>query len=215
MKKVKCFWWMVRPHLKLERGITALGSSVIAGVDEVGRGAWAGPLVASAVILPIRHKIYYLGIQDSKQLGPEQREAIFAKLVDLGIDFGVGIVQVPELNRFGLGPGTRLAMQRAVQALKTKPDFILVDGRGTRFTNIPSQGVVGGDRTSLSIAAASIIAKVTRDQLMIKIGTKKYPQYNFELHKGYGTKLHQTKLKELGVCAWHRKIFRPIQGLKS
>ncbi len=205
-----------KPHLKWERQCLAQGFKLVAGVDEVGRGAWAGPLVAAAVILPLHsRKVYRLGIRDSKSLDHSRREQIFKEIQALALDWHCGLVEVRELNRLGLGTGTRLAMDRALAGLRLRPNFILVDGRTVKFSLCPSRGVIDGDIHSLSIAAASIVAKVTRDRLMMKIGKMKYPAYRFELHKGYGTKLHQQILAELGVSPWHRSAFRPIQLLQQ
>jgi len=207
---------MRKPHLRFEKELAAEGFRLIAGVDEVGRGAWAGPLVAAAVILPLQvKKLMRLGLRDSKQLSSEQREELFGELVQLKIDFGIGMVEVLELDQLGLGQSTRLAMQRAVNSLNNRPSFVLVDGRQIKFPEIPTRGIVGGDALSLSIAAASVVAKVTRDRLMIEIGKKSYPAYGFEIHKGYGTKLHQKKLSQLGICDWHRQSFRPIKFLSQ
>ena len=207
---------MKKPHFKFEREIAAAGFQLIAGVDEVGRGAWAGPLLAAAVILPLHlRRLHNLGIKDSKMLAAKKREELFVEICELGIDYSVGLVEVCELNKWGLGRGTRLAMQRAVDGLKRKPDFILVDGRKVQFSKIPSRSVVHGDTLSLSIAAASIVAKVTRDKLVAEIGRAKYPEYRFEVHKGYGTKLHQAMIRKFGICDFHRKLFKPIQLLEQ
>ena len=181
---------------------------MVAGVDEAGRGAWAGPVVAAAVVLPVLDKTY--GINDSKQLTPDAREKLFKKIHALTKNVGVGIASVGEVNRLGVAQASFVAMQRAVDSLSIHPEHILVDGYKVNFIQAPSSGVIDGDAKSLSIAAASIIAKVTRDKLMTE-AHKKYPPFGFAIHKGYGTSLHRERIERHGTCSLHRKNFAPIR----
>jgi len=178
-------------------------------VDEAGRGAWAGPVVAAAVILPedLPDK---LGINDSKQLTPVQRENLFGTIQKLAVATGVGIVDVLEVDKLGVAQATYVAMQRAVDSLKSKPEFILVDGFKVNFAQAPSSGIIDGDTKSVSIAAASIVAKVVRDRLMVELH-RKYPRFGFAIHKGYGTVLHQERIARHGICGAHRKSFAPVK----
>ena len=183
-------------------------------MDEAGRGAWAGPVVAAAVVLPDLDGDNTYGINDSKQLTPIQREQLFKQIHAVGRAVGVGVAEVAEVNRLGVAQATYLAMQRAVDSLDVRPEHILVDGFKVRFAKTPSSGLVDGDKKSLSIAAASIVAKVTRDKLMTE-AHKKYPRFGFAIHKGYGTSLHRERIERHGTCAWHRKSFAPIRDLTA
>jgi ribonuclease HII len=210
-------WWRVnkkvnklipKPNLKLEKELRREGYLLVAGVDEAGRGAWAGPVVAAAVILPLISR--YHGINDSKLLTPDQREKLLPKIYELALDVGIGIVENEELDEMGVGQASYLAMRRAVSNLTIKPEFVLVDGFKVGFSGAPSWGIIDGDRKSVSIAAASIVAKVARDRMMEEIH-ELVPGYGFCANKGYGTAFHQLKIAELGVCEWHRRSFKPIQ----
>lgn len=184
------------------------GYEIICGLDEVGRGAWAGPLVVGAVILDKR----YYSLRDSKLLKPHEREKL-ARKIKRTCSWAVGEVSSQEIDKLKLTKATQLAFARAVKNLKAKPDFILVDG--FKFhSSIPCRAIIKGDMTCLSIAAASIVAKVYRDELMRKLD-KKIKGYYFSLHKGYGTKLHQERLEKLGPSEVHRKTFRPLKELKK
>lgn len=185
------------------------GHTLICGIDEVGCGPWAGPVVASAVILD-RNKIPN-GLNDSKKLSPEKREALFYPIMQSS-DVGIGIVSVIEIDQINILQATYLAMLRAVQNLKSQPDFAWVDGKRAPALPCKVDTIVKGDAKSFSIAAASIIAKVTRDRMMIDMD-KIYPGYGFAQHKGYGTKHHAAALAQLGCCAEHRKSFKPIAVL--
>jgi len=197
------------PNLKVERSLQQEGYLSIAGVDEAGRGAWAGPVVAAAVVLPFLSRYY--GINDSKLLTPREREILLQKIYQLAVDIGIGIAETSEIDAMGVGKATYLAMRRAVGNLSHIPQYILVDGFKVGFAEVPSVGIIDGDRKSVSIAAASIVAKVARDRMMAEIHITD-PQYNFHINKGYGTAVHQLKLKEFGICAWHRKSYRPIKA---
>ena len=198
----------VAAMLDFEQQVQANGFARIAGVDEAGRGPLAGPLVAGAVILgePIN------ALNDSKLLALEQREELFALLTDGGHDVGVGIVEVEELNHIGLQAANYGAMARAVEQLSAPPDFLLVDGFPLPGVMWPQKHIIKGDRRSMSIAAASIIAKVTRDRLMVRYH-EQYPDYGFDNHKGYSTGGHLDALKRLGPCAIHRTCFGPVNAV--
>lgn len=196
------------PNLKIERTLQQAGYLAIAGVDEAGRGAWAGPVVAAAVVLPFLKRYY--GINDSKLLAPLQREFLLVKIYQLAADIGIGIAEINEIDELGIGKATYLAMRRAVGNLSIQPQYVLVDGFKVGFAEVPSQGIIDGDRKSVSIAAASIVAKVARDRMMVEIH-ESIPQYSFHINKGYGTAFHQLKIKEHGICEWHRKSYQPIK----
>lgn len=201
----------LKATFELEQSEQQLGRWPIAGVDEAGRGPWAGPVVAAAVILDPDN--IPPGIADSKALDADEREALFPRIMASG-RVGVGIAEVDRIDQDNILNATMWAMTVAVKALpggKTeKPKLVLVDGnRAPRFA-CAARTIVKGDARSLSIAAASIIAKVTRDRLMIALG-REFPGYGFERHKGYGTPEHATALERLGVTVHHRRSFRPVQ----
>ncbi|MFA6534166.1 MAG: ribonuclease HII [Patescibacteria group bacterium] len=202
---------MITPTFNLENAILADGFTLIAGLDEAGRGPWAGPLCAGAVILDIA-AFQNDGVRDSKLLSAKKREELAAWLKDNCLAWSVGEVSSEEIDKLGLQLANKTAMKRAIENLKIKPDFILTDYVGRIEFRTPFKVVKSGDKLSFSIAAASIIAKVYRDSLMLEFA-KQYPDYGFELHKGYGTKLHQERLAEHGLCPIHRRSFRPIGRL--
>jgi len=181
----------------------------IAGVDEVGRGPLAGPVVAAAVILPqagIGEKLF-----DSKQISSKKREELYETISSEAEGVGIGIVGQEEIDRINILQATLKAMALAIQNLPHPPDFILIDGsQGGLALSIPQKPIRKGDRLCNSIAAASIIAKVTRDRMMLECH-QRYPQYNFAKHKGYGTKDHQRAIEKFGVCDLHRKTFRGVK----
>ncbi|HEX6611779.1 MAG TPA: ribonuclease HII [Hyphomicrobiaceae bacterium] len=184
-----------------------LAGGPVAGIDEAGRGPWAGPVVAAAVILdPTRIPA---GIDDSKALEPDDREAIYARLIAVA-EIGVGIADVRRIDRDNILNATMWAMAQAMRKLQSKPRLALIDGNRAPDLRCQTRTVVGGDAKCLSIAAASIIAKVTRDRLMIALG-QELPNYGFERHKGYGTPEHQTAIGRHGVTPHHRRSFRPVQ----
>lgn len=176
----------------------------IAGVDEAGRGPLAGPVVAACVILPSDVEI--LGLDDSKKCSPKTRDRLFDEIYQCAISIGVGIISAQEIDELNILRATKKAMRIALYQMTTQPDFILVDAETIDNIQIKQQGIIQGDAKSVSIAAASIIAKVTRDRLMCELDTT-YPQYGFSKHKGYGTKEHITAIKELGICPIHRVSF--------
>jgi ribonuclease HII len=200
---------LLQPDFSFEILALAQGHSIICGIDEAGRGPWAGPVVASAVILDQYN--FPSGLNDSKKLTHEKREALFDPIMN-SADVGIGIVSAAEIDETNILHATYLAMQRAFKNLKSHPSLALVDGNRAPLLSCNVETIVKGDARSLSIAAASIIAKVTRDRLMIAL-EKLYPGYGFALHKGYGTVKHAAALGKLGPCFEHRKTFKPIAAL--
>jgi len=185
----------------------ACGCTPVCGVDEVGRGPWAGPMVAGAAILDAEHGIE--GIADSKALSRDERERISALLHQRAI-IGIGIVEVSELDRIGLTAANDLAMVRAVDNLSERPAYALVDGRrAPKGLNCPCRAIIKGDASSLSIAAASIAAKVARDRIMTQLA-QAFPHYGWETNAGYGTAAHREGLEQHGVTPHHRRSFEPI-----
>ena len=197
--------------LRPERELRAEGFCWIAGVDEAGRGQLAGVVTAGAVILPWDEK-GVPGVFDSKQLSAEARDELFEELHSLeGISIGVGIADVAEIDQLNILKAAHLAMFRAVAQLK-KVDHVLVDGLPVRGFPVPSRNLVKGDSRSASIAAASIVAKVVRDRMMMQADAE-YPEYGFASHKGYGTAEHLEALRKYGPCPLHRRSFRPVAEL--
>jgi len=176
----------------------------IAGVDEAGRGPLAGPVVAAAVIFDNKTIIY--GINDSKKLSEKKREALFEKINNKALAVGVGVIDHIEIDEINILQATLKAMAQAVKSLNVKPDLILIDGNKSFYSEIPTKTIVKGDQKSFSIAAASIIAKVTRDRIMIK-HSQKYPYYNWRQNKGYATKTHIEAIQKHGCTDLHRKSF--------
>jgi ribonuclease HII len=197
----------MRASFELEKAELRLGNGPIAGVDEAGRGPWAGPVVAAAVILD--RNALPDGIADSKALSPEVRAALLPLILATSI-VGVGIAEVGQIDRDNIANATMDAMRRAVEQLAKPPGLVLVDGNRLPLLSVPARAIVKGDARCLSIAAASIVAKVTRDRLMSDLA-RRHPGYGFERHKGYGTPEHRLALERLGVCAEHRRSFRPVQ----
>jgi len=180
----------------------------IAGVDEVGRGPLAGPVVAAAVILP-RDGIGF-ELFDSKQISSKKREELYPSILKGALGVGIGIIGQEEIDRINIFQATLRAMVVAIENLSLAPDFLLIDGtQGLKFS-IPQKSIAKGDRLSNSIAAASIVAKVTRDRIMEEYH-QQYPKYDFAKHKGYGTKEHRQAIKKFGVCELHRKSFRGVK----
>jgi len=199
------------PTFDEEERLKAKGYRLVAGIDEVGRGPLAGPVVAAAVILPLEERPSWLSrVRDSKQLTPTQRESIFDRVLESGIAFGVGVVSHEVIDKRGIAPATRLAMRHAIEQLSTRPDYLLIDYMRLPGVRIPQKGVVDGDSICVSIAAASIVAKVTRDRLMVELDGQ-YPGYGLAQHKGYGTPEHLEALQRLGPCPIHRKTFEPVR----
>jgi ribonuclease HII len=206
------------PGLALERRLWRQGWRWVAGLDEVGRGAWAGPVVAAAVILPADHprlRAVLKGVTDSKLLSPRQRERLFDTIHAQAVAVGVGGAGANEVDRVGLLPATRAAMQRAVAMLNPQPEALLVDAVDlSAVVPLPQQWPFHGELLSLSIAAASIVAKVYRDRWMLGLD-QRYPGYGFARHKGYGTAQHLAALIQLGVCDAHRLSYAPVAHLAA
>ena len=197
--------------LVYEREAWGAGRRCVAGVDEAGRGPLAGPVVAAAVVLPTGRLI--AGLDDSKRLTAGVRETLFELLrSDPEVRIGVGVGSVDEIERLNILGATWRAMVRAVAALPVRPDFLLVDGMFIRGMRLPHRKIIKGDSLSASIAAASIVAKVTRDRMMLELDGQ-YAAYGFARHKGYGTKHHVEMLKEHGPCPAHRRGFAPVKEL--
>lgn len=180
------------------------GYDIVCGVDEAGRGPLAGPVYAAAVILP--DGLEDMGINDSKKLSEKKREALFDIITEKATAYGIGFATEKEIDEINILNATFLAMKRAVEAMGVKPDLLLVDGNRKPGTGYEEMTIVKGDSKSISIAAASVLAKVSRDRYMKKIA-EKYPEYKFEQHKGYGTKLHYEMIEKYGILPDHRKSF--------
>jgi ribonuclease HII len=193
--------------LEYETKAVANGYGNIAGVDEAGRGPLAGPVVAAAVIFPV--KIDIVGLDDSKKLSPKKREELFPQIQAEAVAYGVAIVSREVIDEINILQASRLAMKQAVEKLKLVPDLLLIDGNQKIDSTLDQWAIVKGDSKSLSIAAASVLAKVTRDRLMEDYH-KLYPQYEFHRHKGYGTKLHRALIEEHGPCPIHRSTFKGV-----
>lgn len=192
-----------------DKALRKKGYNLLAGVDEAGRGPLAGPIVAAAIILT--PDFYIKELKDSKKLNPKQRYEIYKILYQEAIDIGVGIVDVATIDRINILQATLLAMKKAIDNLKQKPEYLLIDGPFPPPVVIPKSSLINGDNLSALIACASIIAKVTRDKIMIALH-KKYPVYRFDLHKGYGTSLHLSILNKYGPCKIHRRTFEPVRN---
>jgi len=199
------------PHYRNEKRIAAAGlAGFICGVDEAGRGPLAGPVVAAAVIL--RHGKIPRGLNDSKQLTEEKRESLYPRILDMAIAVGVGEASVGEIDLINIRQATHLAMARAVRALTIPAAFALVDGNDAPALPCPCETLVGGDGVSLSIAAASIVAKVIRDRQMVALH-QEHPGYNWIRNKGYGTPDHLAGLRTCGVTIHHRRSFAPVHHI--
>ena len=182
----------------------SLGLRLICGVDEAGRGPLAGPVCAAAVILPEHLQIP--GLTDSKKLTDKKRRELFPVIQEQAIAYGIGLASEQEIDEINILQATFLAMRRALEQLNARPEIALIDGNRETDFGLPVKTVVKGDSLSANIAAASILAKVTRDNIMVELA-QKYPEYGFEIHKGYGTKAHYEALRTYGPCPIHRKTF--------
>lgn len=191
--------------LKYEKQAYDNGYEVVCGVDEAGRGPLAGPVFAAAVILPKGYIVE--GANDSKKLSEKKREALFEKIKEEAVSYSIAMVDEGTIDEINILNATFMAMNKAVNSLEQRPDFVMIDGNKIpNGLEIPTEAIVKGDANSISIACASILAKVARDRYMLEMA-EKYPQYQFEKHKGYGTKLHYQMLDEYGVSEIHRQSF--------
>ena len=197
-KKMKLDLW------EIERELHAEGIGLICGVDEAGRGPLAGPVCAAAVILPPETELP--GLNDSKKLSEKKREQLFPEIQQIALAWSVAFASVEEIEERNILGATMLAMNRAIDGLSLTPDLALIDGNRNKEIEVPNRCVVHGDARCASIAAASILAKVSRDHLMLELA-REYPQYGFEKHKGYGTRAHYAALREYGPCPAHRPSF--------
>ncbi len=188
----------------IERGAFAEGYACVCGVDEAGRGPLAGPVYAAAVILPPELSIP--GLDDSKKLSDKRRRALFPVICEQAVAYGIGFATHEEIDAVNILQATYLAMERALAALPVRPELALIDGNRAKDFGIPVKTVIHGDGLSASIAAASILAKVSRDDVMLQMA-QAYPQYGFDIHKGYGTRAHYAALREFGPCPIHRMSF--------
>jgi ribonuclease HII len=197
-----------RCGFRYEKRLRAIGVARIAGIDEAGRGALAGPVVAAAVILP--EKFRHRKLNDSKQLAPELREKVYVDLTrNSDVAWAIGMVDHTEIDQINILRATHKAMRVALRALSIAPDHVLIDGLPVFPFSFPQTAIIDGDCISLTIAAASVIAKVTRDQIMRDFCAR-FPEYCFSQHKGYSSELHLTKLHEFGPCPIHRRSFEPV-----
>jgi len=197
---------------KEEKEIRARGFELIAGVDEAGRGPLAGPVVAAAVIFSSGYKNNR--INDSKKLSPMERERLFIEIKNSALSYAIGIIGWKQIDEMGILDATKLAMRQAVFKLDPQPDFVVTDAVALNVTGIPQKAIIKGDEKVFSVAAASILAKVTRDHLMINYH-KKYPQYGFDRHMGYGTEIHIKAIESHGPCPIHRLTFSPFSNRGS
>lgn len=189
---------------KIEQGHFDAGVKLICGVDEAGRGPLAGPVCAAAVILPPNIEIP--GLNDSKKLSDKKRRELYPVIKEQAIAYGIAFADQKEIDEINILQATYLAMERAIAQLSVKPELALIDGNRTKDFGLPVETIIHGDSLSASIAAASVLAKVTRDDYMLKMA-EEYPGYDFEIHKGYGTKAHYAALTKLGPCSIHRMTF--------
>ena len=200
------------PDLNFELALWQQGFKLVAGIDEAGRGALAGPVAVGAVILPANLPdlaIQLPGIRDSKQLKPKDRELAAIVIKGIAVSWAVGLAEAAEIDQLGIARATRLAAMRAVKQLACVPQHLLIDYIKLNESDLPQTSLVKGDQRSLSIACASILAKTTRDELMIRLG-EQYPNYGFARHKGYGTVTHLAAIQACGACPIHRMSFAPF-----
>lgn len=201
-----------KPTFKEEQIFWDIGHRHVAGADEAGRGCWAGPIVAGAVILPVGFEPKK--VRDSKTLSPKQREAMFVYITTNAVAWAVGVVSSEDIDRHGISPANKLAIALALRKLHIQPDAVLIDAVKIECGDKPVKAVIDGDATILSIAAASIVAKVVRDSLM-QGEHRLYPEYGFAGHKGYGTKEHASAIHKHGLTPIHRRSFQPMKSLVS
>ena len=202
MKKI----WNAEEKLQYERALLANGCKYIAGVDEVGRGPLAGPVVCAAVVMPLDEESLVVGVDDSKKLSEKKREALAEQIKQRALAYTIIEIDEKTIDEINILEATKLGMKRAIESLQIQPDAVLTDGNMTINIIHPQKSVIHGDALSYSIGAASIIAKVHRDKKMVEFA-KTYPDYGFEKNKGYGTAEHIKGIKEKGLCPIHRRSF--------
>jgi ribonuclease HII len=205
------------PNLEKEIALLRQGYRFVAGLDEAGRGAWAGPVVAAAVILPLnRFNLAQTlwGLDDSKKLTANRREHFFAIIYEVALAVGVGQAPPTLVDEINVVGATRYAMQQALANLSLSPEFLLLDHLKLPAVILPQDAFPKADAFSLTVAAASVVAKVTRDRLMVELA-QQYPGYGFERHKGYGTAMHRAALVKQGPCPHHRRSYRPLKALAA
>jgi ribonuclease HII len=202
------------PDLSFELPLWQQGVSRVGGIDEAGRGSWAGPVAAAVVVLPPNPGLLEIlhGVRDSKQMTPNQRQQWSLEIKRQAAGWGVGLASAAEIDALGILPATRLAACRALEALSVSPQYLLLDFIKLPTVNLPQQPLVKGDARVLSIACASVLAKTSRDALMIELDSQ-YPGYGFARHKGYGTACHQVALQQSGPSPIHRLSFAPLRFL--
>ena len=196
--------------LKYEKELYAQNITLIGGVDEVGRGPLVGPVVAACVILPVNYELD--GLNDSKKLSEKKRDQLYEVIMRDAVSVGVGIVGPEKIDEINILEASRLAMKLAIEDMDVKPEFVLSDAMKLTNIDIPYKDIIHGDALSLSIAAGSVIAKVTRDRMMYELD-KEYPEYEFAKHKGYPTKAHLEKIREYGVLKNYRFTYKPVSDL--
>ena len=196
--------------LKFERELYSQGITLIGGVDEAGRGPLVGPVVAACVILPVNYELE--GLNDSKQLSEKKRDLLFDIIMKDAISVGVGIVEADMIDKINILEASRLAMKLAIENMDVKPEFVLSDAMKLNNIDIPYKDIVHGDALSLSIAAGSVIAKVTRDRMLYELD-KEYPEYGFAKHKGYPTKAHLEAIQKYGLLKNYRFTYKPVSDL--
>jgi ribonuclease HII len=197
------------PDLSFEQALWAAGVHRVGGIDEAGRGPLAGPVAAAVVILPLHPSLAerLAGVRDSKQMTPRQRQEACPRIKEAALGYAVGFAEAPEIDELGILPATRLAAWRALKALELAPEHLLLDYLFLPDIDLPQTSLIKGDCRSLSIAAASVLAKTARDARLWKL-EEEYPGYGFARHKGYGTAVHRAALQRLGPCPQHRRSFR-------
>jgi ribonuclease HII len=196
------------PNLRNEKKLKRKGFKYIAGIDEAGKGSWAGPVLAAVVILD--YKIKIIGIKDSKLLRKPARVRIYEEIIKKAVAWSIGTASSSEIDKMGIDKANKLAMERALEKITPQPDFILIDAVNLNYKETPSLPIIDGDHKVMTIAAASIVAKVSRDKIMDELD-EKYPQYGFKHHKGYGTNHHFHMLNQYGLCSLHRKTWEPMK----
>lgn len=214
MPRTKVVNLPAKPHIEYEKQLWEEGFQVVAGLDEAGRGAWAGPVYAAAVVLPNDERICDLlsGVRDSKRMTARQRQRWEDCIKSASISWAVASASNEEIDKLGIVPATCLAMQRAIKEINNPPQYLLVDYINIEDCSSPQLSIPKGDCQSLSIAAASVLAKVSRDAFMTEID-KKYSGYGLARHKGYGTKQHRAAIQKLGLLSIHRRSFRPMSEM--